>query len=79
MKTVIETPDLRYFRSYPSCRMCGKNSDGLLFDCRNSSYGDHCKKCADERLADSKKVREEMQDRLQAPKGAAPTNTGDQS
>ena len=59
MRTINETPDLRYFRSYPPCRMCGKKSDGLLFDRRNESYGDHCKKCADKRLADSKRVQQQ--------------------
>lgn len=58
MRTVAETPDLRWFETYPTCRMCGKKSDGLLYDSRNESYGDHCKKCADRRLADSKRVRE---------------------
>lgn len=59
MRTVSETPYLFYFRVYPTCRMCGKKSDGLLYDHRNESYGDHCKKCADKRLASSKLVREE--------------------
>lgn len=54
-----ETPDLQWFKTYPPCRMCGKKSDGLLMSRRNESYGDHCKKCADKRLKDSKMVREE--------------------
>ena len=61
MRTVAETPYLRWFKSYPPCRMCGKKSDGLLYDHRNESYGDHCKKCADKRLTDSKRVRESEQ------------------
>ncbi len=53
-----ETPDLRWFNPYPACRMCGQKSDGILMSVRNDSYGDHCKKCAKKRLADSKAVRE---------------------
>ena len=66
MKTIAETPELRWFKCYPPCRMCGKKSDGLLFDHRNESYGDHCKKCAEKRLALSKKVREQEQAELSA-------------
>lgn len=65
-QTIDETPNLRWFRPYPPCRMCGKKSDGLLFDSRNESYGDHCKKCAEKRLADSKRVREAEAERAKA-------------
>lgn len=58
MKTINETPDLRWFKAYPLCRMCGNKSDGLLYDKRNESYGNHCKKCANKRLDLSKQVRE---------------------
>lgn len=55
-----ESPNLQWFKPYNSCRMCGKKADGILFDRRNESYGEHCKKCADKRLKDSKRVREEL-------------------
>lgn len=61
MTTLPETPDLRWFDAYPTCRMCGKPSAGILRSSNNSSYGDHCKKCADKRLALSKKVREGLE------------------
>jgi hypothetical protein len=66
MRTIEETPELRWFKVYPPCRMCGKKSDGLLYDRRNESYGDHCKKCAEKRLALSKVVREREQAELSA-------------
>lgn len=53
-----ETPDLRWFEAHSVCRICHKKSDGILRDHRNQSYGEHCKKCAEKRLAASKKVRE---------------------
>lgn len=60
MTMLEETPDLRWFSAYPACRMCGKVAHGLLMDVRNTSYGAHCNKCADKRLAMSKKVRERL-------------------
>lgn len=61
MRTLDESPDLRWFRteSY-TCRQCGKRAAGELFDSRNGTYGLHCQKCADKRLAASKRVREEL-------------------
>lgn len=58
MQYLEDTPDLRWFERYPACRQCGKPSAGLLRDVRNSSYGDHCQKCADKRLKASARVRE---------------------
>jgi hypothetical protein len=59
-RTLPETPDLRWFDPYPSCRMCGKASAGQLMSVRNERYGDHCKRCADKRLKLSAKVREQL-------------------
>ncbi len=59
-RTVDESPSIRWFDAYSTCRMCGKKSDGLLRGDRNESYGDHCRKCADKRIADSKRVREQL-------------------
>jgi ribosome-binding protein aMBF1 (putative translation factor) len=58
MRTLQETPDLRWFDPYPPCRMCGKKADGNLMSVRNERYGEHCKRCADKRLKLSKEVRE---------------------
>ena len=58
MRTLEDTPDLRWFDRYPSCRQCGKAAAGVLMDVRNTSYGAHCQRCADKRLAASKRVRE---------------------
>ena len=55
-----DTPDLRWFDEYPACRQCGKVAHGVLMDVRNTSYGAHCRKCADRRLATSKRVREKL-------------------
>jgi DNA-directed RNA polymerase subunit RPC12/RpoP len=61
MRTLDETPDLRWFRqeSY-NCSQCGKRAAGELMSYRNETYGLHCQKCADKRLAASKLVREEL-------------------
>lgn len=59
MAILRETPDLRWFDKHNyKCRMCGKRGDGELMSYRNESYGIHCQKCADNRLKDSKAVRE---------------------
>lgn len=55
-----ENENLRWFNAYAACRECGKPSAGLLMDSQNSSHGDHCRKCADKRLANSKLVREQL-------------------
>lgn len=60
MRTLDESPDLQWFKTYPTCRECGAKSDGLLMSRRNDSYGDHCRKCADKRLKRSKEIREEL-------------------
>jgi DNA-directed RNA polymerase subunit RPC12/RpoP len=61
VRTLDETPDLRWFKteSY-ACRMCGKRAAGELMSYRNETYGMHCQKCADKRLAASKRVREQL-------------------
>lgn len=57
---MTETPDLRWFEGIarPKCIQCGKWAAGVLRGVRNESYGPHCQKCADKRLAASKKLRE---------------------
>jgi len=47
----VETPNT-------DCRQCGKRGYGILMDAHNSSYGWHCKSCADKRLAAAKRYRE---------------------
>lgn len=61
MRSLEETPDLRWFDAFPKCRMCGKTSEGLLMDRCNASYGHHCSKCANKRLELSRKVRERLE------------------
>lgn len=58
IRELEDTPDLRWFDAYPDCRQCGKPAAGVLMDVRNSSYGAHCRRCADKRLKASKRVRE---------------------
>jgi DNA-directed RNA polymerase subunit RPC12/RpoP len=54
-----ESPELRWFEEHTYlCDRCGKRGNGVLRGSRNESYGIHCKRCADKRLADSKKARE---------------------
>lgn len=60
MRELDESPDLQWFKAYPSCRECGRPSAGLLMSRRNESYGDHCRKCADKRIKRSKQIREEL-------------------
>jgi hypothetical protein len=56
-----ETPNLQWFRGRDfNCRQCGKRGDGNLMGRQNEDYGIHCKRCADKRLAASKKVRESL-------------------
>ncbi len=62
MKTLSETPELRWFDAYPSCRMCAKKAAGVLYGSRNQSYGPHCQRCADRRLATSAKIRKMLED-----------------
>ena len=60
MRTLGETPDLRWFEEQNhKCGMCGRRSDGILRGSRNESYGRHCKRCAEKRLKASAKVREQ--------------------
>ena len=56
---MTETTRLRWFEEFPKCAQCGKKSRGILRGLANDSYGHHCKKCADKRLKDSAKAREE--------------------
>jgi hypothetical protein len=60
MGLLEDTPDLRWFDKYGSCRMCGKKSEGLLRGSQNQSYGDHCQRCADKRLKASERVRGQL-------------------
>lgn len=57
-RVIDETPNLRWFEEYPSCRECGKPAAGILRGHHNDSYGSYCRKHAEKRLADSAKVRE---------------------
>ena len=60
MRTRNETPNLRWFRERDfNCRMCGKRGHGNLMGSANEDYGIHCQKCANKRLRDSEKVREQ--------------------
>lgn len=54
-----ESPSVQWFDPYGKCR-CGKKSDGILRGTRNESYGDHCRKCAEKRIAAAKRVREQI-------------------
>ena len=60
MRTLSETPDLRWFEDTykQKCHGCGKRADGILRGKQNESYGAHCQRCADRRLKASQKVRE---------------------
>ncbi len=53
----VETPNLRWFEGFPSCRVCGKPSAGVLRGVQNESYGHHCKRCAERRLKASDRAR----------------------
>ena len=56
-----ESPDLQWFRYIQTkCRQCGKPGVGHIMGIRNEDYGLHCQKCADKRIALSKKVRERL-------------------
>jgi hypothetical protein len=55
-----ESPEIRWFEKYSGCRMCRKPSAGILRGTQNQSFGDHCVKCADKRIRDSKKAREQI-------------------
>jgi len=57
MNFSLETTELRWFEEFPGCS-CGKPSRGILRGAQNQSYGHHCKKCAEQRLKASKKIRE---------------------
>jgi DNA-directed RNA polymerase subunit RPC12/RpoP len=57
-----DTPNLRWFeRINMNCQQCGKRAAGRLRGSRNEDYGLHCQKCADKRLAASKRVREQLE------------------
>lgn len=71
-RVLEDTPDLRWFDRFPSCRQCGKPAAGNLMDVRNSSYGAHCQRCADKRLSASKRVREML---ARETKSAAPSRS----
>lgn len=58
MTTLEESPSIRWFDAYSPCRVCRKQSDGILRGDQNQSYGDHCRKCAEKRIAASARVRE---------------------
>lgn len=52
-----ESPDLRWFRAYPSCRCGSRSRLGELFGSHNQSYGVHCESCAKKRLKASERRR----------------------
>jgi hypothetical protein len=58
---MTETPRLRWFEVFSACRMCAKPSQGILRGLENESYGPHCRKCAEMRLARSKTERERIE------------------
>jgi len=60
MQTLEESPEVQWFDPYATCRMCGKKSEGTLRGRQNQSYGDHCRKCADKRIAGAKRVRKQL-------------------
>lgn len=56
-----DSPEIRWFKKFPVCARCGKNSHGILRGSQNQSFGHHCLKCADKRIAASKRVRAALQ------------------
>lgn len=62
MATLAESPEVQWFlRITRDCRMCGKPSNGILYGRQNESFGEHCQKCADKRIAAAKRVRAEIE------------------
>lgn len=58
MATIEENPEVQWFNPIVrKCRMCGKPSNGILYGRQNESFGEHCQKCADKRIAAAKRVR----------------------
>ena len=55
---MMETIYLRWFEEFPKCP-CGKTAHGILRGDQNQSYGYWCRSCANRRLRNSKKAREE--------------------
>lgn len=62
-----ETPNLRWFESTERKCSCGARATGILRGVSNESYGPHCKKCADKRLAASAKLRAQRPTPPEAP------------
>lgn len=60
-RTIEENPEVQWFEPIKrTCCMCGKPSNGILHGRRNESFGEHCQKCADKRIAAAKRVRESL-------------------
>lgn len=58
MSVLPESPEPQWFeRTETKCR-CGKRATGILRGRQNQSYGPHCEKCANKRIAAAKRVRE---------------------
>jgi len=56
MRTLAESPEIRWFEEFPKCR-CGKVANGILRGTQNQSFGHHCSRCANARLRASEKAR----------------------
>lgn len=57
---MAETTALRWFEVTDRKCSCGKRATGILRGERNESYGPHCARCANRRLADSEKERKRL-------------------
>ena len=58
---MAETTELRWFEEINmKCERCGARAAGILRGSQNQSYGKHCKRCANKRLRDSEKLREQL-------------------
>lgn len=60
-RVLRESPDIRWFEQRESkCDRCGKAAQGILRGSQNESFGPHCKRCAEKRIKDSAKAREQL-------------------
>lgn len=57
-KALEDSPEPQWFeRTEAKCR-CGKRATGILRGRQNQSFGPHCEKCANKRIAAAKRVRQ---------------------
>lgn len=70
MSILEDSPEVQWFEKTEAKCRCGKRATGILRGRQNQSFGPHCEKCANKRIAAAKRVRARLAAERGEPKPA---------